>query len=107
MVLSTSSVLTCRVRAGDHEPTAGRHGVHELPDDRVRRIIVRDQLHIPDQQDGDGLGEIQGAGGPLEDGAGVARISIEIGGGAPGPAGQQRAGAGVHQDERVVERPGT
>src|ERR1035438_1631344 len=32
-------------RVGEHEVTAGRHGVEQPPDDPVRVIRIRDQMH--------------------------------------------------------------
>jgi hypothetical protein len=48
----------------------------------------------------DGPAEVQGGGRPVQDGASVPQVGVDVAGGAGGRAGEQ--GAGVHQDQGVV-----
>src|SRR5690606_36973813 len=83
-----------------HQVTAGGQRGEQAFDDAVRVVGVG---HLPgdaEHHDGDGPGEVEGAGGPGEDRVGVADVGVEVVGGARRRAGEQRAG--VHEHDGVV-----
>ena len=93
-----------RGRAGDgvghHQVAAGRQGVKQTAHDAVRVVVIADEVHDPEQGEGDWLGEVERLGGLGEDRTGVVQIGIDVGGGALRVAGEK--GTCVDQDERVV-----
>jgi hypothetical protein len=91
----------------DHQVAARGHRVHQLLDDRVRVVGVRDEVQHGEQQDGNRLAEVQGPGGAGQDRVGIAQVRLEVIGRALGGAGEQRPGVGEHHRVVVdVDDPG-
>lgn len=75
----------------DGKITALHHRIHQPRDDGVRPFLVGDALQDPQQHDRDRLPEVQDAGRPLQDRAGVAQIGVDVGSRALRAAGQQKS----------------
>ncbi|KIX79764.1 hypothetical protein SF12_02540 [Streptomyces sp. MBRL 601] len=85
---------------GEGEVAAGGERVDQVADDAAGLGGVGDEVEDAEQHHRDRPGQVQGAGGPGEDGPGVVGVGVQVGGGALGGPGEQRAG--VAEDDRVV-----
>ena len=79
-----------------HHVAAGRQGVDQRPDDRVRVVGVREEVQDGDQEQPDGPVEVEHlAGGRVsEDLLGFAQVRVDVGGASLRRAGEQRLGVG-------------
>jgi hypothetical protein len=82
------------------EVAAGRHGIQQPLDDRLRAVGVGDLAQDPEHHDRDRLGEVERLGRSRENLVRLTHVGVDVVAGALGSAGEQ--GAGVHQHERVV-----
>ena len=73
------------------EVAAGRHRVHHLGHDRVRIVGVRYRVQYRDQRDRYRLGEVKQLACVVQDGAGVAKVGVDVLRGARGGAAFIRA----------------
>jgi len=85
---------------GDDQVTARRHGGEQPADEGGRVVLVRDAVQDPQEHDRDRLIEIQHPGRLRQDLVGVPQVTVDVGGRALGPAGQE--GTGVQQHDRDV-----